>query len=257
MRPAVEKKAQCKICGADATLFGVTDFSKSCLEIHGPQKTDIYGVPVYYRRCESCGFLYTEFCDDWSQHAFSKYIYNDEYVKVDPDYIEARPHSYANMLSSLFESSMAELSILDYGGGNGLTARLLSEKGFQAASYDPIADKDKKRPDATFNLVTCFEVLEHTHDPLDTAKQLANFVQDDGIILFSTLLVPNEIDALGVNWWYLAPRNGHISLYSKEALGHLWNQVGLNYFSINSGYHMAYREAPAFARHLFVNASAA
>ena len=54
LSPVSAKPIPCKICGEDAKLFGVIDFHK------GHEKLPLSGVPIYYRRCVACDFLFTE-----------------------------------------------------------------------------------------------------------------------------------------------------------------------------------------------------
>src|SRR4051812_14822344 len=149
----------CKICGGSSPLYGVVDFHKSCLELQG-QSLELSGTPVYYRRCRDCGFLFTTAFDDWSSEAFLKHIYNSKYVLVDPDYVEARPVNNAKVVAQMFHASRESLSILDYGGGNGLLGRTLATEGFCAGTYDPFTEF-AARPRRRFDLITCFEVMEH------------------------------------------------------------------------------------------------
>ena len=59
--------------------------------------------------------------------------------------------------------------MLDYGGGNGLTARLLREAGFKHVEvYDPFVPEYVKRPKGEFDIIMMFEVLEHSPTPKET-----------------------------------------------------------------------------------------
>jgi hypothetical protein len=119
-------------------LFGVVDFHKSCIESQG-KILDLSGRPIYYRRCSGCGFVFTDEFDDWSTEAFLAHIYNDEYILVDPDYVIARPTNNAKIIAEAFHASRNFLSILDFGGGNGLMASTLVKTGFNATTYDPLS----------------------------------------------------------------------------------------------------------------------
>ena len=55
------------------------------------------GVPIYYRHCASCDFLYTDAFDDWSIEDFRAHIYNDEYAMADPEYAQKRPRDNASL----------------------------------------------------------------------------------------------------------------------------------------------------------------
>jgi 2-polyprenyl-6-hydroxyphenyl methylase/3-demethylubiquinone-9 3-methyltransferase len=78
---------------------------------------------------------------------------------------------------------------------------------------------------------------------------MSDLLSEPGLILFSTLLQPLDIDRLGLDWWYAGPRNGHVSLYSRMSLERLTRPLGLTFRSFNEGTHVAYRGIPEFARH--------
>lgn len=238
----------CKICGVASSWFGSVDFHKSCLEAQGKQ-LPLSGIPVHYRRCGRCGFLFTEAFDGWARGDFEQRIYNADYGIVDPDFATVRPLANAALVTQTFERSRESMRILDYGGGSGLLAATLRERGFSASTYDPFSSFNVL-PDKGFDLITCFEVMEHVPHPKETVAEMVSLLQGDGAILFSTLTQPAEIESVGLNWWYAAPRNGHVSLYTPASLAHLFKPHGVRVGSFTSGLHIAYGRAPAFAAHL-------
>jgi len=240
--------AACKICKGPSALFGVVDFHKSCVEAQG-KRLALAGIPIYYRRCERCGFLFTEAFDAWTESEFAEQIYNAEYALVDPDYEKARPTNNARLIAEAFGDAREEITMLDYGGGSGRMAELLRAQGFAAVSYDPFS-KNREMPEGRFDLITCFEVLEHAPWPLDTIAQMHALLKEDGLILFSTLLQPATIVETGLSWWYAGPRNGHCPLYSADALLRLFASVGMQVASSSEALHLAYRSVPSFAAHL-------
>jgi 2-polyprenyl-6-hydroxyphenyl methylase/3-demethylubiquinone-9 3-methyltransferase len=150
-----------------------------------------------------------------------------------------------------FGAHRDKLSCLDYGGGGGLLAARLQEANFKRAeTYDIHSPAYSRRPTGRFDLVTCFEVFEHEHEPHRLAASLDELVDQAGAVLFSTLLQPAEIERIGLSWWYVGPRNGHISIYSRGALNLLLLQHDFNWGSFGPGVHMAWRGAPAFAARL-------
>jgi 2-polyprenyl-6-hydroxyphenyl methylase/3-demethylubiquinone-9 3-methyltransferase len=120
-----------------------------------------------------------------------------------------------------------------------------------AVTYDPFVPEHAQAPSGRFDLVTCFETLEHMPDPLAGIGAIAAKLAEPGLVLFSTLLQPPDFDRQGLHWWYVGPRNGHISLFSRDALVKAWHQHGCQIRSFNDNYHTAFRTLPDFARHLF------
>ena len=234
----------CKICGAAADVFGVVDFHKSCLESQG-LKLNASGIPVYYRRCRACHFVFTDMFDEWKHEDFQRHIYNDDYIKVDPEYRDVRPAGEAKFIDSFFGAGKSELRLLDYGGGSGLFAEALNQKGYRAETFDPFSPHNM-RPQHKADLVTAFEVIEHAAHPYQALDDMITLLEPNGALVFSTLLQPEDFKQFGLNWWYVAPRNGHISIYSQDALKHLFNARGFRTVSVTSAMHIACRDESAF-----------
>lgn len=251
LKPAAPGPTPCKICRQPAPLYGVVDFNRCC-EIPGGIKLPLSGTPVHYRRCGACGFLFTDAFDDWSQDDFKTHIYNAGYLAVDPEYADVRPRGNAGLVQRLFGAHKTEMRVLDYGGGNDVLCSELRAAGFPVAvTYDPFVLEYAQAPAGKFDLVTCFETLEHMPDPLAGIGAIAANLAEPALVLFSTLLQPPDFDSLGLNWWYVGPRNGHISLFSRDALVKAWQQHGCQTGSFNSNLHVAFRTLPEFAKRLF------
>lgn len=173
---------QCKVCDAPSPLYGVVDFHKSCIEQQG-RRLMLSGYPIYFRRCTACGFAFTTAFDQWTDEEFRQRIYNDDYVQVDPDFVEARPKQNAELIRNNFGQMREQIGILDFGGGSGLMTNLLAEEGFRAITYDPFSEH-RNAPDGRFELITCFEVMEHVPFPRQTAAHMHGLLAEDGAILF-------------------------------------------------------------------------
>lgn len=250
-KPSIAEQAICKCCGHLASLYDVCDFSKNCEEQNGLM-LPLSGIAVFYYKCSQCGFIFTTLFDNASHQEFKRHIYNDEYVKVDPDYVAARPVATANLINATFGPSKGKLSILDYGGGNGRVEQNLKGMGFTSVdTYDPFSERFSKRPDARYHLVLSFEVVEHVPKVVETFKDMKSFLNDDGLIMFSTLVQPDNIDRIRVKWPYISPRNGHISIYSSKSLQVVINGIGLNYGMASQNLHFACAKIPSFAKHIF------
>tara|TARA_R110002110_G_scaffold415737_2_gene654590 strand:+ start:1657 stop:2415 length:759 start_codon:yes stop_codon:yes gene_type:complete len=251
MHKLVEDVVDCKVCGADSFIFDVCDFGKSCVEADWATRPR-FGIPVYYYRCSDCGLLFTRDFDHWSVKEFQRYIYNDEYEKVDPSFADERPRSFASLIDQKFGDHRQTLRMLDYGSGNGRMTELLQKTGWtDAKSYDPVYPEFQHPPDGLFDLITAIEVVEHSPTPLETIQEIANFLKPGGLILLGTMLQPADIEKRRLSWWYVGPRNGHITLFSRKSMEIAWAGCGLEFGSAGENLHSASKGIPDFAAHLF------
>lgn len=206
------------------------------------------GVPIYYRRCAACEFLFTDAFDDWSTEQFKKHIYNAGYHAIDPDYETVRPQANAAHVVSLWDAYKNDTRVLDYGGGNDAFCTALRARGFSVAvSYDPMVPERARLPEQKFDLVTCFETFEHTPDPAGTIAKIITCMAEPGLVMYTTLVQPGDFNRQGLNWWYVGPRNGHVSLYSRRALQIAWARHGYKAVSLADNIHFAFRTLPQYA----------
>lgn len=247
--PAALDGLACPVCAKGCSLLDVVDLNKAC-ETWLP----LAGVPVYYALCGSCGFCFAPELAAWPMKEFEERIYNQDYVLVDPDYVEKRPRANAEALLSLFPFAGSALKHLDYGGGGGLLARLLREGGWTSSSYDPFVDKEQAVESlGRFDLITAFEVFEHVPDVQALMGHLRTLLAPGGLVFFSTILSDGNIDdRQRIDWWYASPRNGHISLFSRKSLITLAQGSHWAFGSISSGAHVFYESWPSWAGHLSI-----
>ncbi len=125
LQPICPPHASCKCCSGTASLYGVVDFHKNC-EIFRRRVLNPCGIPIYYYRCPECQLIFTTAFDHFSKKDFNDYIYNSDYILVDPDYREARPRANAVLVAQLF-SGVRPARTLDYGSAERV-ARLSSAK---------------------------------------------------------------------------------------------------------------------------------
>ena len=131
LRAATTAPIACKICDGPSALYGVTDLNRPC-DI-GLKAPALSGVPIYYRRCAACGFLFTDAFDDWGISEFKAHIYNDEYLAYDPEYETKRPSNNATWVTQVWSAHKANVRVLDYGGGNDVLCTTLRANGFKEA----------------------------------------------------------------------------------------------------------------------------
>ena len=216
----------CKICGGETHLFDCVDFYKVCSA--NPYKFGLSGIGISYYRCGKCNFIFTDFIDEWSHEEVVRYIYNEDYVKVDPQYQGARAHTVAVSMARHL-AGFENLRILDYGSGSGQFAKEMRRLGFQHVdSYDPLSSPAESC--GTYDLITCFEVIEHSPNPLMLLADMCAKLSNGGTIIIGQTLQPGNIDDVGGRWWYVAPRNGHVSFFAEETFIALAERSNLLYF---------------------------
>jgi hypothetical protein len=243
----------CLVCGGRAEPYDCCDFSKHCDYEENPILiVPLSMKPVYYHRCHDCGFVFAPEICLWSHQQFMDEIYNDEYVKFDPDFVESRPKANADFLACKLQPYRESLTILDYGGGNGQMVAFLRQAGFNAYCYDPFYISRSTSMSSHYDFIAAFEVFEHAADPKQMIIDLTGFLKQNGVIYFTTLVSDGHIlNNRRLTWWYASPRNGHISLYTTKSLRHLGAQCDLELISFSQSNHMFFRELPDWAREIF------
>jgi SAM-dependent methyltransferase len=236
-------RQRCPICGGEAPQHDLLDFNRSCEDHKGPVLPRS-GRLVAYCLCPSCGFCFAPEFLAWEASDFAKYIYNGDYERVDPDCKGERQKDQIEVLERLLGGGKDRISHVDYGAGLGLLSGQLAERGWQSTAYDPYLNRGRK-PAQRFDLVTAFEVFEHVPHPNALMDDIQSLLKQDGLLLFSTILSDGLIrPSSPLDWWYAAPRNGHISLYSAKSLRLLMERHGFQLVSLSSGYHYAFAGKP-------------
>ena len=115
----------CPICSSSTAFLDVVDFNKSCEELNG-KYLPLSGIAIYYRICDFCNFVFAPEICSWDDGMFLEKIYNEDYIKVDPEYLIDRPRKTSEILLKKLGINHVQVRHLDYGGGNGLLSKILS-----------------------------------------------------------------------------------------------------------------------------------
>jgi hypothetical protein len=222
---------KCKICGGELKLLGSIPFDKNSKEV-----PIIDSTPMEYYQCKQCLSVSCPEMLKWSTKKLGERIYNEDYIKYDPDYNDSRPKNYAKFLKETFNN--LKCKHLDYGSGSGKMCEVLRGYGWDSTEYDPFSSIVE--PIGKFKLVTAIEVVEHTLDLDKTLKDVKKYLHSDGIFLFSTRLADKNTD---ISWWYLGARQGHINIQSEKSLKIIAKRNSLEFLSLNDGVHVMQRKS--------------
>jgi Tfp pilus assembly protein PilF len=251
--PATRHAAEhaCPVCGTATAMHDVVDFNKSCAEAQA-RHLPLSGQPIYYHRCPGCAFAFAPEFRQWPQQAFRDHIYNDGHADVDPDGASVRPLANATFLHALFGDSRGAIRHLDYGGDGTLLSATLREHQWNSTSHDPLQPGERCiEALGKFDLITAFAAFERSADVAGLMRELRVLMADECIVIFSTLFSDGHIEPhRRLTWWYASPRNGHISLFSKQSLVLLAQQNGLEFGSFNETTHCLFGRLPAWAQKL-------
>ena len=252
-------QVQCKCCSGEANIIGLVDFNKSCHDRHGKPAFGPSGATVPYHRCVSCCFIFSIYCDAWRANHFTKHIYNDDYGKADgviPGFEQGATNpkksiSYINgknLINRLGISSDQGLKVLDFGssGNPGLTGLAFLDYGFNLQSYEPYLNETVTNiGEQSFDIIYAIEVIEHVVDLDEALIFFDKHLSINGLLCLQTLIHPHPSNDEIINSWYVAPRNGHFSIFTQCALEKLFQRVGINIISTSAGI-FGFKDKPHF-----------
>jgi SAM-dependent methyltransferase len=235
------RPSACKVCGnSGVAIAGIVDFNRVKAN---PPPFEPAGVGVEYWQCAGCGFAWAPGFDNWTDDLFLKEIYNEGLARIEPlDNAVQRAGNVIPLVRRFVDHAGCR-NILDFGCGPGVLIERLRHDGLAAAGYDRFYPGYSERPKERFDLVTCFEVMEHVNDIDQTIDEMASFLAPDGILLIGTFLTSQPLD---VNWWYCSPRSGHIAFWTFSALSKVFNRRKLNVASDGKMFHFVF---PDSAKH--------
>jgi len=189
---------------------------------------------IKYFLCPNCGFLQTENAF-WLEEAYKSpiNIYDTGILSRNIDLSKKT----TVLLYFLFHPKG---NYLDYAGGHGIFTRLMRDIGYHFLWYDPytqnlLARGFEYRQDKKIELITSFETFEHFPEPLVEVEKMLSISRN---ILFTSLLLPENIPDPD-SWWYYGREHGqHISFYSLKTLRYIAKKYGLNLCSNHYNLHL-------------------
>lgn len=127
---------------------------------------------------------------------------------------------YVDFLRRLVDPVCAQMPVgsrgLDVGCGPvPVLSELLTDSGRPTEYYDPLFFPRLELLAATYDFVTCNEVLEHAHDPASLFAELVGLVRPGGTLTVATGMFGETIDFK--TWWYRRDIT-HVCFFSEGTL---------------------------------------
>ena len=122
---------------------------------------------------------------------------------------------------------------LDFGAGTGpVVAKLLREKRYSIALYDPFFHTDEVVLEKKYDFIICCEVIEHFHHPLKEFKLLKSLLNPNGKLFCMTNLWTGGAKEFK-GWWYKNDRT-HTLFYNATNLEFIQENCSFNTLSIKT-----------------------
>jgi len=192
--------------------------------------------PASLHECLSCSFTFVK-NPHWLAASFSSELNDLDIGSVD------RCLVLADFVQVLIQSmNNPNRRFLDWGGGYGLLARIMRDRGVDFISHDIYTRPLFVQPyqieeNDFFGLITMSEVALHLTDPVPIFADILKFTNT---LVFTAVIAP---DVIPNDWWYLMPDTGqHVAIYHKETLQALAHKLGVHLTSDGRYFHVLHRE---------------
>jgi spore maturation protein CgeB len=203
-------------------------------------------------RCASCRHLFV------SQRVEDKILddaYRQSYYAAPDDGSSAGYADYLAKAAQRTEGFRAQLrkigrytgkqgAILDFGCAVGLFVKVAKEQGWRAVGYERSrwaaeygrrvlgvdiklgSDESDPFPQASFDVVTLWDVIEHVEHPRSIMGLVRGWLKDGGIIALNTVNASSLGARLaGIRWRHLTPPH-HLQFFSRRSLMRLLHDAG-------------------------------
>jgi len=229
----------CPICRGDAVPRISMDMSHA-----GTNEPDIFtGQSVTYWQCWDCEFAWAPIMWRMTPEEFKAQIYTPDYGRFDPGFGGSRAMNNAIVTHDLLWKTRAagvkmDPKIVDWGGGSGHFEMYMGQMGWEnVTTCDPFYQDTAPSISPPYDFITCFEVFEHHPNPRDLVADILNVAAPGACLMFTTVTVPGKLHP---SWWYIAPRSGHITFYSKRSLVELFAEHGWSVVHSGDSVHFAF-----------------
>jgi len=155
---------------------------------------------------------------------------------------------YDQKVKSLMETTRLRSGrILDVGCGSGILLHLLANEGFDVAGVEVSAEdvryaeetfgikvvpgtlKQAAFPDASFDAVTLYNVLEHVPDPFETLCEVARILKPGGWVALDVPLIDSrQSDFFKDHWGQITEAPRHLCIPSSKGVRTILKRAGFS-----------------------------
>lgn len=238
---------KCNLCGAD-------DY-----EVKYSVDTSVEEIQVFERyssssgvvgkdrivKCRNCGLIYV------NPRLKSEIILGGYSEGIDENYVsqsEGRIKTFNISLKFIEKYAFQKGRILDIGAAAGFFLKVAKDNGWETYGVEPSkwlvdygnrnfqvnmkqgALKDGEYPDDFFDVITMWDVLEHTADPLSELKEVYRILKPCGILVVNFPNINCMLARLaGRRWWFIL--SVHLYYFTTKTLKAMLNVAGFEFLN--------------------------
>jgi 2-polyprenyl-3-methyl-5-hydroxy-6-metoxy-1,4-benzoquinol methylase len=241
----------CNLCGAgdsdvdvlyEADLEKVPGTPERFREIYSSASTEVFYERLV--RCRHCGLIYI------SPRPRRELIVSGYLSAEDEKYVsqeKGRISTFRNCLK-IIERLLPSGRLLDIGAAAGMFVKVARDAGYEAYGVEPSLWmsnfaksrygvtvfpgilEDAKLDDASFDIVTMWDVLEHVPDPMSTLKEVRRILKPGGFLIVNYPRIDDPLAKIfGRKWWFLL--SVHLFYFTPETLSAYMEKIGFEKIS--------------------------
>ncbi len=197
------------------------------------------------RRCQTCGLIETSpFPAKERRIAENEEKYGDSFLAMQQSHRDRNHRVHKIALAEIAQASkLPGRRLLDVGCGAGQFLRAAIGAGWHAEAVEfnrenarTVAESGMKvftgtieeasYPDAAFDVVTLWDILEHIHDPIAFLEETLRILKPGGLVFLQSPNIDSDVASLwGVRWpWLCLP--DHLYHFTPDTIRLLFEKPG-------------------------------